>query len=396
MERTEGETAPASAASASRGFYFARRPVTEPIVAASTDDVLSLLVFARVVEAKSFTAGAGRLGFSKSVASARISQLEERLGTRLLLRSTRRLSLTADGLALYDQAARLARAADDAALLVAGTPRQPRGVLRVNAPITFGELYLAQPVAKYLDAHPHVKVELTLSDRFEDLVEERVDVAIRISARLRDSTLVGRKLADDRSVVCGAPSYLARKGTPESPADLIHHDCLRYSLLDAADEWRFKSVGKSFSVPVTSRFEAANGSVLRSAALAGIGLAVVPSFMVAADLAAGDLVQVLEPFSFVRLSVSAVYAPTKVVPSNVRAFVDLLVDHFRAPPWQNARPSVTGPTPSAMESRGAGPRAAGPRVAEPRVAGSEAMGPPVKELRARAARATKPRPSRKK
>jgi DNA-binding transcriptional LysR family regulator len=307
-------------------------------VAASTDDVLSLLVFARVVEAKSFTGGAARLGLSKSVASARISQLEERIGTRLLLRTTRRLSLTADGLALYEQAARMAQAADDAALVAAGTPAQPRGVLRVNAPITFGELYLAQPMAKYLEAHPRVRVELTLSDRFEDLVAERVDVAIRISAKLKDSTLVGRKLADDSVVVCAAPSYLARKGTPEAPADLIHHDCLRYSLIDAADEWRFKSQGKSFSVPVTSRFDAANGSVLRSAALAGIGLVVMPSFMVAGDLAAGDLVQVLEPFTFVRLSVSAVYAPAKLVPSNVRAFVDLLVDHFETPPWQSAGP----------------------------------------------------------
>jgi DNA-binding transcriptional LysR family regulator len=305
-------------------------------VAASTDDVLSLLVFARVVEAQSFTAGAARLGLSKSVASARISQLEQRLGTRLLLRTTRRLSLTADGLALYERAARMAQAADDAALLAAGTSAEPRGVLRVNAPITFGELYLAEPMARYLELYPSVKIELMLSDRFEDLVAERVDVAIRISAKLKDSTLVGRKLADDRSVVCAAPSYLARKGTPEAPAELIHHDCLRYSLISASDEWRFKSEGKSFSVPVTARFEAANGSVLRSAALAGIGLCVVPSFMVAADLAAGALVQVLAPFSFVRLSVSAMYAPAKLLPSNVRAFVDLLVAHFHTPPWQRA------------------------------------------------------------
>jgi DNA-binding transcriptional LysR family regulator len=382
---------PASATAASRGFYFGREPVTETIVAASTDDVLSLLVFARVVEAKSFTAGAGRLGLSKSVASARISQLEERLGTRLLLRTTRRLSLTADGLALYEQAARLAQAADDAALLVAGTPRQPRGVLRVNAPITFGELYLAQPVARYLEAHPRVKVELTLSDRFEDLVEQRVDVAIRISAKLRDSTLVGRKLADDRSLVCAAPSYLARKGTPESPADLIHHDCLRYSLIDAADEWRFKSDGKSFSMPITSRFEAANGNVLRSAALAGIGLAVVPSFMVAADLATGDLVQVLEAFSFVRLNISAVYAPTKTLPSNVRAFVDLLVDHFRAPPWQDVRPSA----PRTTGSEVSGLLVTRPLVTGPLVTGPDVMAQPAKEQPGRAPRVTKARSSRK-
>jgi DNA-binding transcriptional LysR family regulator len=325
---------------------------TTSIVAASTDDVLGLLVFARVVEAKSFTAGAARLGLSKSVASARIAQLEDRVGTRLLLRTTRKLSLTADGLALYEQAARMARAADEAAALAAGVHTEPRGVLRVNAPVTFGEMYLARPLARYLEAHPLVKIELMLSDRFEDLVAERVDVAIRISARLKDSALVGRKLADDRSVVCAAPSYLASRGTPETPADLIHHDCLRYSLIDAADEWRFKVDGKSFSVPVTSRLEAASGSMLRSAALAGIGLVVVPSFMVASDIASGALVQVLERFSFVQLRVSAVYAPAKVVPNTVRAFLDLLVEHFRVPPWhaatggQSAVGAQAGPTPT--------------------------------------------------
>jgi len=312
---------------------------------ATTDDVLSLLVFARVVEAKSFTHGAARLGLSKSAASARISQLEERLGTRLLLRTTRRLSLTADGLQLYERAARMAQAADDAAQLAAGTPTEPRGVLRVNAPISFGELYLAEPIAAYLEEYPRVRVELTLSDRMEDLVEQRVDVAVRISAKQRDSSLVGRKLADDRSVVCAAPAYLARRGAPEAPADLIHHECLRYALLDAHDEWRFKGDGKSFSVPVSSRFEAANGSVLRSAALAGMGVVVLPSFMVAAELAAGTLVEVLAAYSFVRLTVSAVYAPARVVPSNVRAFVDRLVAHFRAPPWPS------GPRPAERASR---------------------------------------------
>lgn len=314
---------------------------------ATPDDVLSLLVFARVVEAKSFTAGAARLGLSKSVASARIAQLEARLGTRLLLRTTRRLSPTADGLALYEQAARMARAADDAALLAAGTTSEPRGVLRVNAPTTFGEMYLAEPIARYLEAHPRVRVELSLSDRFEDLVAERVDVAIRVSAKLKDSTLVGRKLADDRSVVVASPAYLARRGTPEAPADLIHHDCLRYTLLDAAEEWRFKADGASFAVPIAARFEAQNGAALRSAALAGMGIAILPSFMVAPEIESGALRVLLEPFTFVRLRVSAVYAPGKVVPSTVRTFVDLLVSHFDAPPWGDG-----GRAPRSRAARG--------------------------------------------
>lgn len=306
---------------------------------ATTDDVLSLLIFARVVEAKSFTAGAARLGISKSVASARIAALEERLGTRLLLRTTRRLSLTTDGLALYEHAAQMAGAADAAAALGAGASPEPRGVLRVNAPVVFAQLYLVEPIAAYLQQHPRVRVELLLADRLVDLVQEGIDVALRISARLRDSQLVGRKLCEDHTLVCASPAYLARRGTPREPAELIHHDCLRYSLLEAADEWRFrvpahgKGESRSFSVPVEARFHAQSGSVLREAALAGLGLAVLPSFMVARDLAAGTLVQVLAPYSFVRIAIQALYAPTRVLPGNVRAFVDLLSQRFRKPPW---------------------------------------------------------------
>jgi DNA-binding transcriptional LysR family regulator len=308
---------------------------------ASTDDVQSLLIFARVVEAQSFTGGAARAGISKSVASSRIAALEERLGTRLLHRTTRKLTLTPDGLSLYEHAAQMANAADAAAATGAGASAEPRGVLRVNAPLLFAQLYLVEPIAEYLERHPRVRVELLLADRMVDLVEEGVDVAIRISARLRDSSLVGRKLAEDRTLVCAAPAYLARRGIPLTPGELIHHDCLRYSLLDSADEWRFRESSaregspeaRSFSVPIEARFQAQSGSLLREAALAGMGLAVLPSFMVARELKAGTLVQVLSAYSFIRIAIQALYAPTRTLPGNVRAFVDLLSQRFRVPPW---------------------------------------------------------------
>jgi DNA-binding transcriptional LysR family regulator len=232
----------------------------------------------------------------------------------------------------------MAGAADAAAATGAGASPEPRGVLRVNAPVVFAQLYLMEPIAAYLAQHALVRVELLLADRLVDLVEEGIDVALRISARLRDSQLVGRKLCEDHTLVCASPAYLARRGTPREPAELIHHDCLRYSLLEAADEWRFrdparKGDSRSFSVPVEARFHAQSGSVLREAALAGLGLAVLPSFMVARDLAAGSLVQVLAPYSFVRIAIQALYAPTRVLPGNVRAFVDLLSQRFRKPPW---------------------------------------------------------------
>lgn len=302
-------------------------------MAATPDDVLSLVYFARVVEARSFTRAALKLGVSKSVVSTRISTLEERLGVRLLLRTTRRLSLTADGLSLFEHAQRLVVEADEATASAAGKNSEPRGVLRVNAPATLAELYLAAPIAAYLERYPAVRVELLLADRFVDLVEEGVDVAVRVSARLRDSSLVGRKLCEDRTVVCAAPSYLARRGEPRTPAELLQHDCLHYTLLKVADEWRFRDATGSFSVPIEGRFSAASGGTLREAALAGIGLAVLPYFIVAADVRASRLLTILDEFSFVRLAVQAVYAPTRVLPANVRAFVDLLAAHFKTPPW---------------------------------------------------------------
>lgn len=305
-------------------------------MSASPDDVLGLLVFARVVEAKSFTAAAAKLGLSKSVVSARIAQLEARLGTRLLQRTTRRLSLTGDGLALYAHAASVAQAADQATAVAAAAPSAPRGVLRVSAAVSFAEHHLLQPLAAYMARYPDVHVELQLSDRLIDLVEEGVDVAVRLSSRLDDSSLVGRVLAHDRTLVCASPEYLGRRGIPAHPADLLHHDCIRYTLLKPEDEWRFRAGGKSFAVPIHGRFAAASGSVIRQAVLAGVGLAVLPSFMVWQDLAAGRLQQVLGPFSFVRLSVHAVYPAGRVVPANVRALLELLVAHFRAPVWAGA------------------------------------------------------------
>jgi DNA-binding transcriptional LysR family regulator len=302
-------------------------------MSATPDDVLSLVFFARVVEAQSFTGAAAKLGVSKSVVSARVSQLEERLGTRLLLRTTRRLSLTADGLAVYERAQRVVTEADEATSVAAGAATEPRGVLRVNAPPTLAELYLTAPIAAYLERYPGVRVELLLADHFIDLVEEGVDVAVRVSSRLRDSSLVGRKLADDRTVVCASPSYLERKGIPQSPAELLHHDCVRYTVLKTADEWRFREADRSFSVPVEARFSAASGIAVREAAIAGIGLAVLPYFHVAADLRASRLVTVLDEYCYVRLTLHAVYSPARVLPINVRSFVDLLAVHFKNPPW---------------------------------------------------------------
>jgi DNA-binding transcriptional LysR family regulator len=218
---------------------------------------------------------------------------------------------------------------------VAETGDTPRGVLKVNAPIAFAEDYLMAPMATYLERHPGVRIELGLSDRTIDLVEEGVDVAIRISARLRGPGLVARKLATDRPVLCAAPAYFARRGTPETALDVLEHDCLVYSLLRVGEEWRFRERGskEAVSVPLEPRFSAASGAVLRRAAVAGMGLAVLPRFMVASDLAAGRLVTALETLHAPPLGIYAVYPETRRPPSKTRAFVDVLAAYFKTPRW---------------------------------------------------------------
>lgn len=302
---------------------------------ASSDSVLAMITFARVVETRSFTAAAAKLGVSKSVVSERVSALERELKLKLLHRTTRKLSLTPDGLSLYERCARVASAADEAVSAFAGAGEQPRGLLRVNAPIVFAEDYLVEPIAKYLEKFSDVHVELELSDRPVDLVEAGVDVAIRITTRLTGAGLIARRFASDNPVLCAAPSYLERRGTPSSPEELLHHDCLAYSLLKTSLEWRFRSQdgAEPYSVAIEPRFSAASGALLRRAAVKGLGLAVLPRFMVAKDLAAGRLSVVLDSLFAPTLGIYAVYPESRRVPSKVRAFVDVLTAHFKKRRW---------------------------------------------------------------
>ena len=294
-----------------------------------------MIAFARVVEARSFTAAAEKLGVSKSVVSERVSALERELKLKLLHRTTRKLSLTPDGVALYERCARVASAADDAAAAFAGAGDTPRGLLRVNAPIVFAEEYLVEPIATFLERHPDVRVELELGDRPIDLVEEGVDVAVRITAKLAGAGLVARRIGSDKPVLCAAPSYLERRGRPASPEELVHHDCMTYSLLEIADEWRFRLKGRKepLSVAVAPRFSASSGALLRRAAVAGLGIAVLPKFMVASELAAGRLAIVLDSLDAPALGIYAVYPEGRRVPGKVRAFIDVLAAHFAKRRW---------------------------------------------------------------
>src|SRR5262245_47721329 len=291
------------------------------------DDLPSMALFARVVQLRSFSAAARQAGVAKSAVSKRIAALEARLGVRLLVRTTRNLALTGDGLRFYEHCAALLAAAEAAEDAVSESSHTARGPLRINSSVAFGELYLAAAIARFLREYPYVTVHLTVDDRFVDLVEGGFDLVIRIASRLTGA-VVARKLAADHVVVCAAPGYLARAGTPRTPEDLIHHNCLRYALIPQSHEWRFRAGGRTFSVPTHGNFVASNGPVLRHAAIAELGLAVTPSFMVAAELASGRLVTVLDDAILGDLGIHAVMQHRKHVPARVRLLVEFLARYF--------------------------------------------------------------------
>jgi DNA-binding transcriptional LysR family regulator len=297
------------------------------------DDVASMILFAKVVQLRSFTAAGREAGIAKSAVSKRVAQLEARLGVRLLSRTTRKLALTEDGLRFYEHCAAMVAAADAARESVEGTHERPRGRLRMNAPQAFARMHLVEPMARFLVAYPEVEIDLTTDDRLVDVVEGGYDLVVRVS-RLTESSLVARKLATDRVVLCASPAYLAARGRPEAPADLVDHDCLHYALVPLEDEWRFGG-RRGVSVPVRSRFSSNDGDLLRRAAIEGAGIAVLPSFLAARDVAAGRLELVLERSRRGEVGIYAVFSQRKQMPARARVFLQHLVKHFEASDWRS-------------------------------------------------------------
>ena len=289
-------------------------------------------VFAAVAEEGSFTVAARQLGISTSAASKHVIALEERLGARLLNRTTRRLSLTEAGRDFREWCERIAADVAEAEQSVASLQAEPRGVLRVNAPMSFGQLHLGPVLSDFLVQYPRVHVDMTMTDRRSDIVEEGFDLAIRIGT-LTDSSLVARRLAESRRVVCAAPSYLAAHGTPKTPHDLADHNCLGHASLPGAEEWTFVGPDGELSVRATGSLTVNNGDMLRLAALAGSGLALLPTFIVGSDIADGRLRAVLRDYELPPHPISAVYAAGRPVAAKVRAFIDHLVACFGAAPY---------------------------------------------------------------
>lgn len=296
------------------------------------DQFQEMRSFVAVVDAGSFVRAAEALAVSKAAVSRYVSELESRLGVRLLQRTTRRLSLTAEGEVFHARCQTLLAEVDEAEAEITSRSGDARGLLKVNVPVSFGILHLAPLWGEFIRRQPKVSFDVTLSDRVVDLVEEGYDLAVRI-ARLPSSTLISRKLSATRLVVCASPSYLKRAGTPKAPADLAGHTVLAYNLLAGGDEWHFDGPDGPVSVKTAPCLRTNSGDTCRAAALNHQGVVMQPSFMVSADLAAGTLVELMPRYRGIELGIYAVYPTRKHVAPKVRLLIDFLAESFRKPKW---------------------------------------------------------------
>lgn len=312
---------------------------------APNDPLDGMAVFAAVVDAESFTGAARTLRYSKAAVSTQIQKLEDRLGVRLLNRTTRRLSLTDEGRAFYEHCRRILDEAREAVDALESLNAEPRGTLRINAPMSFGILHLGAAVADFMLANPKVDVELVLNDRQVDLIEDGFDLAIRI-ASLPDSSMIARRLAPCRRIIVASPAYWDKHGRPAHPDDLKSHEALIYDYLSEPGIWTFKGPESRLSVTVNGRLRANNGDILLQAAKQGLGVCLAPTFFCSADMECGALETVLSDFEDDPVSVYAVYPHRRHLSTRVRAFVDFLAERFGEKPYWDQWAAECSGTPS--------------------------------------------------
>lgn len=296
-----------------------------------------MAVFVRVVERGGFSPAARELGLTPSAVSKLIGRLEDRLGARLLNRTTRSVSLTEEGRAYYQRAVPILEEIDAAEQAVSELRAEPRGVLKVTSSTAFGRYAVMPEIPKFLERYPELQVRMTLSDSVVDLVGEGYDVGIRIGS-LPDSSLMARRLVPVHRVVAAAPSYLARRGTPETPDDLVNHNCLKVRAETSINRWEFKGPSGQRIINVSGNLVADDAADLYDAAIAGVGLVRAASFLIWQPLTDGRLIPVLEGYEADEdRHVYAVYPPGRHLSPKVRAFVDWLVEEFvDNPPWERA------------------------------------------------------------
>ncbi len=311
------------------------------------DTLSDICVFVAVVDHGSFTGAADKLSFSKSQVSKCVTRLERALGARLLNRTTRRLHLTEAGATLYESSKPALAEIEDAQLAVSHLQGEPRGTLVVSASIAFGTVQLPATLAELTQRYADLSVELRLEDRHVDLVREGVDVAVRITAAPRDSGFVYRRLARNRQVVCAAPAYLERRGIPRPPQDLAGHDCIAHLQRSTPRTWHFTGpLGEPVSVDISGRIAVSNALAVRQAALEGMGVIELNSYLVGPEILAGRLTRLLDDYEPQELSIYAVFAQRRYLAPKVRVFVDSLLARMTPEPAWDAflnAPPAAGP-----------------------------------------------------
>lgn len=300
----------------------------------SMDSLNAMEVFVRVVQSGSFSEAARTLSLTPSAVSKQVSRLEDRLGARLINRTTRRLGLTEEGQAFFERAQRILTDVQEAEQAVSRLHGAPRGTLKLNAPVVFGRMHIAPLIPGYLAGHAEVRIDFSLNDRYVDLLEEGLDLVIRIG-ELKDSSLIARRLATNRRVVVAHPDYLTRHPAPERPRDLMQHNCLTYLYRQTRNLWQFDGPEGAEAIEVRGDVDANNAEVILELCRAGHGIALLPTWLVGECLREGHLKQVLNGYAASDSQIYAVYPPGRHLSPKVRSFVDHMVAHFKTSPlWR--------------------------------------------------------------
>ncbi len=293
-----------------------------------------LEIFVKVAASGNMSAAAKSLGISPAVVSKRIKRLEQQLGTRLLQRTTRQIGLTDAGKGFYDRIGHLLAGIEDAEQFASGESTEITGNLRISAPTSFGRMHIAPHLPSFMQAHPRLSIDLTLSDEFTDIIAEGFDVAIRIS-ELKDSSLIARKLVQVRRILCAAPSYVERYGMPQTMEDLVNHQCLTPH---NGEPWRLESPNGPLVYRPAGRLATNSSEVIREAVIAGLGIALRSTWDIGGELKEGRLIRVMPDYEGSKnVSISAVYPSRQHLPSKVRAFIEFLSDLYGpVPPWERS------------------------------------------------------------
>lgn len=298
------------------------------------DKFESLRAFTQVVNEGGFAAAARKLGLTRSAVNKLVIHLEDDLGVQLLHRTTRKVTPTDTGLAFYERCTRILADLEEAEVAVTHMHQEARGTLRVNAPMSFGTMHLAPAIADFLVQYPELHVELILSDRFIDPVEEGFDITLRIAASPQTTSLIAHRLAAAHRVLCAAPSYLAQYGTPTHPDQLKSHSCLHYGHLATDNHWKIIGSDGEYSIQVTGIICSNNGEVLKDAAIKGLGITLLPTFLAGPALQQGDLCVVLPDYQIPEISIYVLYPINRHLSAKIQLFAEFLKDRFgHNPQW---------------------------------------------------------------